>query len=97
MGTLKDSREGLASLELDLAVEKYQFLGLFLQASVVNDFDVFRAYRRIVRRRSSLLSNEPWAFLEIDHWEVQQIAKKGQIWANFNVAFLASSSESTSP
>ena len=29
MGTLKDSREGLASSELDLAIEKYQFLGLF--------------------------------------------------------------------
>ena len=40
MGTLKDSREGLASLELDLAIEKYQFLGLFLEASVVNDFGV---------------------------------------------------------
>ena len=87
MGILKDSRAGLASLELDLAVEKYQFLGLFLQASVVNDFDVFRAYRRTVRRRSSPLSNEPSSSLEIYHWEVQQVAKKGQIWAKFNVAF----------
>ena len=40
MGTLKDSREGLASSDLDLAIEKYQFLGLFLEASVVNDFGV---------------------------------------------------------
>ena len=46
MGTLKDSREGLASSELDLAIEKYQFLNLFLEASVVNGFDVFRASRR---------------------------------------------------
>ena len=59
MGTSKDSRESLASFELDLAIEKYQFLGLFLQASAVNDLDVFRAYRRTVRRRSSPLSNEP--------------------------------------
>ena len=40
MGTLKDSREGLTSSDLDLAIEKYQFLGLFLEASVVNDFGV---------------------------------------------------------
>ena len=38
--TLKDSREGLASSDLDLAIEKYQFFGLFLEASVVNDFGV---------------------------------------------------------
>ena len=40
MGTSNDSRESLASFGLDLAIEKYQFLGLFLEASVVNDFGV---------------------------------------------------------
>ena len=38
--TLKDSHEGLAKFELDLAIEKYQFWGLVLEASVINDFGV---------------------------------------------------------